>query len=271
MKNLQENKIVINHKIYQFYDYGHGDTSILFLHGLASSKKMFPRFFDSFLDEYRCLFIDLPAHNKIPNYGIESLDEISQYVINFIDYIKPSKLIIIGFSFGGLVGLNTTKILKERGDDIKVVVWASPLKKSFLTLRSKSFFKVVDGLKNKKYKKLPGSIYFRFLVALLGIKVTNKELETFKFFENSNLDSFEKLIPRKMLPTKDIKVLYIYGTNDPLIKTSAFKNIKLTNKFQEKHLIKKGGHNLDKKAKEDIHKIIKTFINKEEKFDLFGF
>jgi len=271
MINLTEKQIFINNRKYQYYDYGTGDKTILFLHGLASSKKMFPRFFDTFLKDYRCLFIDLPAHNNIPNYGIEKLDQISDYIIDFIDEIRPNNLVLIGFSFGGLVAINTAGMLKKRGEDIRTIAWASPLKKSFLTLRSKTFFKIVDTIKNKSYKKLPFSIYFKFLVALLGIKATNNDLETFKNFENSNLDKFENLIPKKFLPTKDLKILYIYGTRDPLIKISSFNQTKLTNKFQEKYLIKKGGHNIDKKSKEEIHDLIKKFIEKDDKESLFNF
>lgn len=268
---LKEQKITIKNKIYQYYDDGEGKKTILFLHGLGSSKKMYPRFFNSFLEDFRCVFIDLPAHNGIPDYGIDNLDQISEYIIDFIDFLEPKEIILIGFSFGGLVAVNTVNLMKKRGKNVKAVAWASPLKKSFLTLRSKSFFKIVDMVKKKTYKKLPKSIYFRFLVAVLGIKATNNDLETFQKFENSNLDRFEKLIPIKFLPTKNLKILYIFGTKDPLIKNSSFKQTKLTNKFQEKYLIKSGGHNLNKKAKKEIYDLIVNFINKEESNSLFNF
>ena len=253
-----EKTLEINNRKYQYLEIGEGDKTIIFIHGLGSSKEMYPKFFNEFLPLYKCIFLDLPGHNNLPFYNFDSLADIANYVIDFVEHNNIKNFSMVGFSFGGLVAVKTTKLLKEKGIEIKAVAWASPLEKSFLTLRSKTFLKIVDAIDRSFYRKLPRSIYFRFLVALLGIKASNSELASFQNFQNDLLDKLAKFIPKKAINTEHLKILYLFGTKDPLISSKAFSKTKIYGKYQHKYLIDKGGHYYKKEGRaEAIEKILK--------------
>jgi len=258
---LIEKQIEIKNKKYQFLDTDLGDKAIVFIHGLGSSKDIMPKLFNSFLKDYRCIFLDLPAHNGIPDYDFDSLDDFAEYVINFIEGSHLTNYSLVGFSFGGLVAIQAQKLLRQKKCQVKAVAWASPLRKDYLTTRSKIFLKMVDSFNQKFYQKLPGNMYFRLIVALLGIKVTDDELKSFKYFENNLLDKFHKLMPSKFIDTEGQQILYIFGTKDPLINERAFRKTKLMGDYQKKFLITKGGHYMKKVSKKLAHDMIKDFLN----------
>jgi pimeloyl-ACP methyl ester carboxylesterase len=261
MNYLEEYKIEIAGKKYQYYDTLMGDKTIIFIHGLGSNKDPMTKFFKEYLDTYRCIFIDLPAHNKLPSFEFLKLDDFATYIINFINYLKIEKYSLVGFSFGGLVAIQTSKLLFRNNKLVKTVAWASPLEKSFLTFKSKQFLKLFDAIKGKLYKKLPKSKWFKLLTALFGIKVKNQELESFTNFDNSRLDKFHHMMPDKQINTKDLEVLYIFGTKDPLINSKAFEKTIIHNSKQQKFLIEKGGHYLTSEGRIKALKIITNFIN----------
>lgn len=257
-----EKNIEINGKRYQYLDNDIGEKAIVFIHGLGSNKNIMPKLFNTFLKDYRCIFLDLPAHNKLPDYEFDSLEDFGEYVVTFITGIHLKNFVLIGFSFGGLVAIQTQKKLKEQNISVKTVAWASPLRKDFLSLRSKMFFKLIDSVNKKFYKKLPSNVYFKLVVALLGIKVTDEELHSFKYFENNLLDKFYDLIPNKFINTEGQEILYIFGTKDPLIIDKSQKKTTLFGEYQKKFQITKGGHYMTKLGKKLAHDLIKDFINK---------
>jgi len=257
---LTQKEIEIKGKKYQFLDTDLGEKAIVFIHGLGSNKEIMPKLFNTFLSEYRCIFLDLPSHNKLPSYDFNSLDDFADYIVNFIEGTHLINYCLIGFSYGGLISVVTQKKLQEKGIKVKTVAWASPMRKDFLTIRSKIFLKMVDSFDHKFYKKLPGSIYFRFMVALLGIKVTDDELYSFKYFDNNLLDKFHKLMPNHFINTEGQEILYIFGSKDPLINEKALRKTVIFGDYQKKIKITKGGHYMSKIGKKLAHEYIKEFI-----------
>jgi len=260
MNYLEEYKIEVNGLKYKYYDTLIGEKTIIFIHGLASNKDPMTKFFAEYLDKYRCIFIDLPAHNSIPSYEFKKLNDFSEYILKFLEYLKIEEFALIGFSFGGLVAINTSKSLANENKIVKTVAWASPLEKSFLTFKSKQFLKLFDAIQNKHYRKLPKSNWFQLMTAIFGIKVKDKELESFTNFDNSRLDIFHKMMPDKQINTSDLKILYIFGTKDPLINNKAFENTIVNNKNQKKFLVENGGHYLNQKGRKESLKLIHDFI-----------
>jgi len=260
MQHLEEYRIEINGFRYQYYDNQKDGQAIIFIHGLGSNKDPMTKFFGDFLDKFRCIFLDLPAHNKLPSYEFTKLEDFGDYVINFCNYLKLQDYHLVGFSFGGLVAIQTSKKLNESGKIVKTVAWASPLQKSFLTFKSKQFLRIFDAVQNKYYKKLPKSQWFKILTAVFGIRVKDHELQSFTNFDNSRLDKFHQMMPDKQLNVKDIKVLYIFGTKDPLINDSAFPETIIHNSKQSKFLVERGGHYLTSEGRKEAVKLISDFI-----------
>lgn len=260
---VTQKTIEIKGKKYQYLDSEVGNPAVIFIHGLGSNKDIMPQIFADFIDGYRCIFVDLPAHNKIPNYDFKTLEEFSEYIINFIHGMHLTNFHLVGFSFGGLVAIQTQKDLRKEKIYCRAVAWASPLRKSFLTLRSRIFLELVDKINKKVYKKLPDSVYFKLLVALLGIKAKNKELESFKYFENDLLDRFASMIPNKLINTKDQEILYIFGTKDPLISDNAYKYTTIYKETQSKFIVPKGGHYYTKEGRRLATEKIVEFIKRK--------
>jgi len=262
MNKLEEYKIDIEGFKYIYYDNQSQNPTIIFIHGLGSNKDPMTKFFKGFEENFRCIYLDLPAHNNIPSYEFSKLDNYSEYIIRFISYLNLKNFYLVGFSFGGLISVNTSKILFQRGLPIKTVAWASPLEKSFLTFKSKQFLKIFDRVNKINYKKLPTSSWFKLLTAIFGIKVKNRELESFTNFDNATLDKLHAMMPDKQIDVKDLNVLYLFGTKDPLINDKAFEKTLIFNENQKKFLIKKGGHYLSAEGrKEALNKIYEFLKN----------
>jgi pimeloyl-ACP methyl ester carboxylesterase len=260
MNNFEEYLIEIDGFKYQYYDSLNGNKTVVFIHGLGSNKDPMTKFFSTFVNKFRCIFIDLPAHNKLPAYDFKNLNDFSNYLLKFINYLNLKDFILVGFSFGGLIAINTSSILENEGEIVKTVAWASPLEKSYLTFKSKQFLKIFDAVQRKYYKKLPKAHWFKILTAIFGIKVKNHELESFTNFDNSRLDLFHKMMPNHQINVEKLKVLYIFGTKDPLINDKAFEKTKIYNSNQKKFLVEEGGHYLNPEGKNKSLKLIEDFI-----------
>ena len=124
---LNEIRVEIGGKLYKYYDIGNGDRVLVFLHGLAGSKENQPKFYESLSPDFRCIFLDLPAHNNLPLYGIDSLSGFVDYFISFIDCLNLKRLGLIGFSLGGLIALEISKELFIRGKMVPAVIWSAPI------------------------------------------------------------------------------------------------------------------------------------------------
>lgn len=260
MTTFEEYKIEIDSYKYQYYDNQSGEKTIIFIHGLGSNKDPMTKFFSDYIPKFRCIFLDLPAHNKLPSYEFTKLEDFSKYILKLIKYLKINNFILVGFSFGGLVAIQTSKILADNGIKVKTIAWASPLEKSFLTFKSQQFLKIFDSVQNKFYKKLPKADWFQALTAIFGIKVKDRELESFTNFDNSRLDKFHQMMPDKQINSKDLNLLYIFGTNDPLINSKAYEKTIIYNGNQKKYLVKRGGHYLTPEGKKEALKYIYDFI-----------
>ena len=88
MIRMPEFKIEINGFKYQYYDNLLNKKTIIFIHGLGSNKDPMTKFFSDYLEGFRCIFLDLPAHNKLPSYDFTKLEDFSEYINQFIKYLK---------------------------------------------------------------------------------------------------------------------------------------------------------------------------------------
>jgi len=80
---------------------------LLFLHGFLGSRSEWTNLAGSFLDDYRCLLVDLPGHGES-----RSLDEndytiqnCAQSLLQLLDKLEIEKANILGYSMGGRLAL----------------------------------------------------------------------------------------------------------------------------------------------------------------------
>lgn len=132
---------------YFFHDIGSKVTLVL-LHGWNQNIEMMMPVGEKFFDRYNVLIIDLPGFGKSsePDYSW-TVYEYAECVKQMVDDLCLDKIILIGHSFGGRVGL----IYASMYDVYKLICFASPyckeLKKLPLKTRIYKILKKIGPLK----------------------------------------------------------------------------------------------------------------------------
>ena len=124
------------------------DTTIVLLHGWGQNIEMMEPISSKYEDKFNILIIDLPGFGKSsePPHSW-TVYEYVECIKELIDYLKISKIILIGHSFGGKLSLIYSSIHKVE----KLVCLASPYCKEITKLPLKTriykFLKKVSCLK----------------------------------------------------------------------------------------------------------------------------
>ena len=127
---------------YFFHDIG-ADVSLVLLHGWNQNIEMMMPIGETFFDRYNVLIIDLPGFGKSsePEYSW-TVYEYADCVKQMVDDLGLDKIILMGHSFGGRVGLIYASIYEV----YKLVCFASPYCKELNKLPLKT--KIYKSLKN---------------------------------------------------------------------------------------------------------------------------
>jgi pimeloyl-ACP methyl ester carboxylesterase len=91
-----------------FYKEAGEGKSVLFLHGtLATNERHFSKQLTEFAKKNRVIALHLRAHGKssFPE-GAFKLDYFTEDVYQFLENMKLDSVIVVGFSFGGVIGLD---------------------------------------------------------------------------------------------------------------------------------------------------------------------
>ena len=127
---------------YFFHDIG-ADVSLVLLHGWNQNIEMMMPIGEKFFDRYNVLIIDLPGFGKSsePEYSW-TVYEYADCVKQMVDDLGLDKIILMGHSFGGRVGLIYASIYEV----YKLICFASPYCKELNKLPLKT--KIYKTLKN---------------------------------------------------------------------------------------------------------------------------
>lgn len=127
---------------YFFHDIG-ADVSLVLLHGWNQNIEMMMPIGEKFFDRYNVLIIDLPGFGKSsePEYSW-TVYEYADCVKQMVDDLGLDKIILMGHSFGGRVGLIYASVYEV----FKLVCFASPYCKELNKLPLKT--KIYKSLKN---------------------------------------------------------------------------------------------------------------------------
>ena len=95
---------VLNDGAQLYYeDRGSGEP-IVFLHGLTASHRKIAAFTKEFLQDYRCILLDLRGHGSSNHVGINiNIQTLAQDIHELLEYLELTDVTMIGHSLGGAV------------------------------------------------------------------------------------------------------------------------------------------------------------------------
>jgi|APSaa5957512576_1039674.scaffolds.fasta_scaffold27622_2 pimeloyl-ACP methyl ester carboxylesterase len=149
-------QIAIRNQIYSYEKLGsQGATPILIMHGWGRSKEEWLAIGKELSKEREVYLLDLPGFggSTLPSQ-VNNMEEYTELVIKFCQYLKLKKLILIGHSLGGRVGVLMAQ--PNSRVDVEKLVLVDPagvksfsLKRLVLYVVSKMFFWVPIRMRRK--------------------------------------------------------------------------------------------------------------------------
>jgi len=216
---MKEHVLKIKGKRYQFLRVGTKKRRLVLLHGLAADKGVMAGFCRPLTERYSCLIPDLPGHNGIEMKGIDCLDSYAFYVKELIDKLGWKEFGIVGFSFGGVVGLRVAELYSKKGKIIPTVLWASPLPKeiSRILFPIRVIFHLSGALPKELHKKISSSKIIEKGSKLMKIDLPEAELGPIARFDNSCIKVVDKIMKAEARLADEVPKLVVYGTNDRFV------------------------------------------------------
>lgn len=194
--------------------------------------------------------LDVEFVDWITSLKSESLENYAERISRKISTEKP---ILIGLSFGGMVAVEISKIIKTE----KIILIASAKNRFELPK-----FNRISG-KLKLNKLIPKSIFKKqnFITNwLFGIEIESEKQLLKNILKDTDPNFFAWAI-NEIVNWKNItiptNVIHIHGNKDRIIP---FKNVKAD------FVIEGGGHFMTVNKAVEIEKIIKSIIKKDSKF-----
>jgi pimeloyl-ACP methyl ester carboxylesterase len=92
----------------RYYDVGSGQVPVVMLHGLFGSPSNWQSIMHGLSDHYRFLALQLPiepGHNR-RHTTFDSLSQLTQHVVRFLDEMGLQRVVLCGNSLGGQVALD---------------------------------------------------------------------------------------------------------------------------------------------------------------------
>lgn len=115
-QTIEENELY-----YELYQHPEERPTLILLHGFLSSTFCYRKLLSILTEKYTVYLIDIPPFGqsgKSSKYTY-SLTNIAKTILTFIDMHKLEKVILIGHSMGGQIGLN---MCKQRPDLIEKII-----------------------------------------------------------------------------------------------------------------------------------------------------
>lgn len=157
-----------------YADLGKGSPAIVFVHGWTNNKSIWDRQMSHFSGKYRAVAVDLAGSGgSSDNRGQWTMAAFAEDVVAVIRKLGLKKAVLVGFSMGAPVILETAKRVPERLVGLVIV----------------------DDLQDIE-RKYPPEVVAQYEAAMLDVvrNPTLEKLVTFGFFKKDPEASFQKVL-----------------------------------------------------------------------------
>jgi pimeloyl-ACP methyl ester carboxylesterase len=230
---------------------------VIFIHGAGGSALSWPAELRSSRDQ-RFYFLDLPGHGKSDQPSHQSIPELADAVLAFMDSQKIGRAVVIGHSMGGAIALWLAVHSPKRLLGIGLLSTAANIRVSpefLLTYDSKASF----GRFVQKVIELSFSENISPRVKELAqqrLLLTRPTVLYNDFFACSHFDLASK-IEKINLPT-----LIISGSNDRMISFGHSLQLNKRIKGSQCHILDGIGHMVLLEQPDQVTTLIRNFLEK---------
>jgi pimeloyl-ACP methyl ester carboxylesterase len=230
-------------------DTRYGEETILFLHGNSFGRSVFTKQFDSFLKKhYRLVSIDLPGHGDTTDLakGNYSLTQMTKVILEVVEKMKLRRLVIVGWSLGGHIGLEVAAISKNVS--ALVLCGMAPMHRGSLSVM-RAYRLSLDlllasraALNSRQQRRFtdvcfPGKYPETFLSY-----VGRTDLNARKQLTKSVIKA-EIIDQRKFIEDTSLPVCIVNGDEEPFLRLSYLDKLKISDLYKGKALrISGAGH-----------------------------
>lgn len=216
--------VAVENNIFCYETRGTGEKPpILILHGWGRSKEEWQMMATS-LSGYakrKVYILDLPGFGGSSLVQVEDIYEYSEKIVAFCKYMGLQKIIVVGHSLGGRVGIVMASKYREMVDRLVLIdpagVKPASVKRSVLTFLSKLFGFVPTSWRRSIVEKLMDSDYQNI----------SKLRELYRAIVKDEL--------RYQLPKISVATWLIWGEND---KVLPLKLVEIYKKFMKKIIVR---------------------------------
>lgn len=267
MGELEEKKLSHKGTVYQYCDVNpEADGPVLvLLHGIAVDKGWWTNRYHNLRFPGRKIIPDLPGHKDLPMDTIETMDDAAEYFREFFDVLELEKVLLVGYSLGGLV---TLKFGEMYGDDEileRFLVWSSP----FLGMEGVA----PDGMQLiTLIKRVPGPVYDlrskSKLVELLSkwkkVDMDQHQIEALGNFPSKPAKKWISIIETTEYDLEPrLSAKMIFGTDDILVNMKNYEYaLEHRGENLEVVLVPEGGHFGSEEGMKKSYAEIDEFLEK---------
>ena len=240
---------------------GEGNPALIFIHGWSNNRSIWDAQVSHFSEKYKVVNIDLPGFGKSgnnrQNWTMASFGNDVSAVINKLDL---EQVVLVGFSMGGPVAIETANIVPERVIGVVLVDIMHNVEMNYpppnVSYIDSLFMDLVTNPTNEKllgggfYKKNPEAAFKRVLAMLKDTpkKGWSESLKDLIQWENENcIESLKKI----QAP--------IISINTDISPTNVVAFKKLVPSFQAK-IVPDVGHLIMWDAPEEFNRLLEECI-----------
>lgn len=259
MKNI----LYKNTKI-SYTDSGEGNAIVL-LHGFLENKKMWKEYVDLFAKKNRVVTIDLLGHGESDSLGyVHSMEDNANAVQEVLNNLNISKVIIVGHSMGGYVGLAFAELYPE---NIQKLVLLNSTSKEDSTEKKLNRTRAIKAVKQNYMSFVSLAIANLFSEnnrTRLADEIEKVKIEALKTPLQGIVASLEGMKIRKdrenILHENRFPVLLVLGKKDPVLNYE--ESLLQIEDTTAELLSFEDGHMSHIENKEELKSILPAFFSK---------